>query len=86
MLICGFVGRDIKQISNIKCVSVVATENIYLLSFVALFLIMLRAAYLVYQYFSLHFSFFKKGLHRECNGIFEINIIFFTDWIRRGFY
>ena len=26
--------------------------------------------------FFLHFSFFKKGRHRECNGIFEININF----------
>ena len=45
--------------------------------------------YLVYKYFFLHFSFFKKGLHRKRNGIFEINIIFFTNlelWIRRGFY
>ena len=40
-------------------------------------------------FFSLHFSFFKKGLHRECKGISEINIIFFTNlelWIKRGFY
>ena len=60
ILICGFVDRDIKQILDIKCLSVVATENIYLLSFVALFLVMLRAAYLVYKYFFLHFSFFNK--------------------------
>ena len=40
-------------------------------------------------YFFLHFSFFKKGLHRECKGILEINIIFFTNlelWIKRDFY
>ena len=38
------------EISN-SCVSVVAAENIYLFSFVALFLIMLKAAYLLYKYF-----------------------------------
>ena len=38
--------EDIKLISNIKYVPAVATENIYLLSFDALVLIMLRAAYL----------------------------------------
>ena len=47
----GLFGRDIKEISDVKCVSAVATENIYLLSFVALLLIMLRAVYLVYKYF-----------------------------------
>ena len=30
-------------------------------------------------FFSLHFSFFKKELHRECKRIFEINFIFFTN-------
>ena len=47
-----FFGRDIKEILNIKCVSAVATENTYLLSFVALFLIMLRAAYFIQIFFS----------------------------------
>ena len=36
------------EISN-SCVSELATENIYLLSFVALVLIMLRPAYLLYK-------------------------------------
>ena len=71
-----FFGRDIKEISNIKCVSAVATENTYLLSSVALFLIMLRAAYFIQILFSYIPVFFKKGIHRECNGIFEINISF----------
>ena len=65
---------DIKQISNIKYVSAVATENIYLLSFVALVLIMLRGEYL--NLFFVHFTFFKTGLNRECNEIFRININF----------
>ena len=47
-----FFGRDIKEISNIECVSAGATENTYLLSFVALFLIMLRAAYFIQIFFS----------------------------------
>ena len=42
----GFVGGDINN-----CVLGVVTENIYLLSFFALLLIMLRAAYLLHKYF-----------------------------------
>ena len=46
-----------------SCVSGVATENLYLLSFVALVLIMLRAAYLFYKYFFSHILVsIKKGL------------------------
>ena len=47
-----FFVRDIKEISNIKCVSAVGTENTSLLSFVAVFLIMLRAAYFIQIFFS----------------------------------
>ena len=63
------------EISN-SCVSEVATENIYLLSFVGLILTMLGAAYLLCKYFFLHISFFKKGLHQESNVMFAININF----------
>ena len=63
------------QISN-SCVSEVATENIYLLSFFALVLIMLRAAYLLYKYFFYILVSLKKELHQESNGIFRININF----------
>ena len=45
----GFVDRD-SCVSN-SYVSGVATENIYLLSFIALVFIMLRAEYLLYKYF-----------------------------------
>ena len=59
----GFVGRN-------SCVPGVATK--YLPPFVALVLVMLRAAYLLYKYF---FSFIlvslKKGLHRKYNGILK---------------
>ena len=47
-----FFGGDIKEISNIKCVSAVGTESTYLLSFVALFLIILRVAYFTQIFFS----------------------------------
>ena len=50
----GFVGRN-------SCVHGVA-QNIYLLSFVALVLVMLRAAYLLHTFFYLHFSFFIKRI------------------------
>ena len=33
-----FFGRDMKEISNIKCAAAVVTENTYLLSFVAFFI------------------------------------------------
>ena len=62
ILFCGFAGKDIKWISNIKCVSAVVTENIYLFSFVTLFLIMLRAVYLVYKYF---FPYILVSLKKE---------------------
>ena len=64
--------RHIKQLSNIKCVSAVASEKIHLRSFIKLVLIMLRAGYL--NIFFLHFSFYKKGLYRKSNGIFGISI------------
>ena len=47
------------EISN-SCVSEVAIDNTYLLSFAAQVLIILRAAYLLNKYFFLHISFFKK--------------------------
>ena len=54
-------------ISN-SCVSRVATNNIYLLSFVAL--VLLGAVYLLSKYFFPTFQFFRKGIHQESNGIF----------------
>ena len=67
------------KISN-SCVSGVANKNIYLLSFVALALIMLRAAYLLYKYFFLHFRFFKKAVpHR--NGFWAYRFLEVNDWI-----
>ena len=72
--ICGFLGRDIKYIPNIKCVSAVATGNIHLLSFVAFFVLCWELHTFYTNIFFKHFSFFKKGLHKECNRIFEINI------------
>ena len=59
----GFLGRN-------SSIPGVATK--YLSPFFRwLVLVMLRAAYLSHKYFFLHFSFFKKGLHREYKGILE---------------
>ena len=66
------------EISN-SCVSVLAIKNVYLLSSVVLFLIMLKAVYLLYQYVSYILVSLIKVLHRECNGIFGINIFFITN-------
>ena len=76
ILISAFLGRGIKWISNIKCVSTVVTENAYPFSFVTLVVITLRAAYL--SIFLLYFGFFKNELQRERNGIFVTNINFLS--------
>ena len=57
-----FFGRDIKEISNIKCLAAVVTENTYLLSFVALFLIMFRAVFFIQIFFSYILVSLKKDL------------------------
>ena len=76
------------EISN-SCVSEVATENIYLFSFVALVLILLRAAYLLYKYFFLHISFFKKrtlsGIQQNIWNEYKFFLIAGTSGLEGGF-
>ena len=60
-----FILISLVEISN-SCVFEVTIENKYLLSFVAMVLIMLRAAYLSYKYIFVHISFFRK---RTSSGI-----------------
>ena len=73
-----------------SCVSEVATENIYLLSFVALIPTMLGAAYLLYKYFFLHISFFKKRASSgiQCNvcNKYKFFLLTGTSGWKGGFY